>query len=274
MGRFTVIPTDTFDGLQVEAGILLKNFDIEHQTFNDSDIICATTGGIKLNCTPTYEDLGSDVDNCPENMAELKRISGWTAGISTTSLGTSAESIRLALGAADVNAEAGSITPRRDLEAEDFSDIWWVGDRADGGCVAAQLKNALSTSGFQLTTTKKGKGQVAIDLTGHVTLAAQTEMPMVIYSLDAPEEPTSYAVTNNLTNVSNSNAATSVQAEASYSGTLTADDGYTISSVTVKMGGVDISATAYTSDTGAISIASVTGAIVITATATANEPGV
>lgn len=273
MGRFTTIPVDTFDGLQVEAGILLKSFDLEHQSFNDSDIICATTGGIKVNCTPTYQDLGSDVDNCPENMAELKRISGWAASIATTSLGTSRESIRLALGAADINAEAGSITPRKELKDTDFANIWWVGDRADGGCVAVLLKNALSTGGFQLTTSKNGKGQVAIELTGHVKLAAQNEMPMVIYSLDAPETP-SYSITNNLTNVSNSNSATSVDEGAAYNATLTTGEGYEISSVTVSMGGVDISATAYTAETGAIAISEVTGNIVITATATETTPGV
>lgn len=273
MGRFTVIPVDTFDGLQVEAGILLKAFDVEHQSFNDSDIIAATTGGIKVNCQPTYQDLGSDVDNCPENMAELKRISGWNASISTTSLGTSKESIRLALGAADINAEAGSITPRKELKDTDFADIWWVGDRADGGCVAVRLKNALSTGGFQLTTSKNGKGQVAIELTGHVKLAAQNEMPMVIYSLDAPEV-TQYTVTNTLTHVSNSNSAASVDEGASYSGTLTADSGYEISSVAISMGGVDISATAYTAETGAIAIGEVSGNIVITATATETTPGV
>ena len=265
MGRFTTIPVDTFDELQVEVGILLKNFNLEDQSFQNSDIICATTGGIKINCTPTYQDLGADVDNCPENMAELKRISGWASSISTTSIGTSKESIRLALGAADINAEVGSITPRKELKSTDFSDIWWVGDKADGGCVAVQLKNALSTGGFQLTTSKNGKGQVAIELTGHVKLAAQNEMPMVIYSLDAPVV-TEYTITNSLTNVSNSNTATKAEEGSAYSANLTADEDYTISSVTVSMGGVDISATAY--DDGVISIGSVTGDIVITATAT------
>lgn len=48
--------------------------------------------------------------------------------------------------------------------------------------------------------------------------------------------------------------------------TLTADAGRTISSVTVTMGGVDITATAYAN--GVVTIAEVTGDVVITATAT------
>jgi len=79
--------------------------------------------------------------------------------------------------------------------------------------------------------------------------------------------PTAYSVTNNLTNVTNSNTATSETSGTPYSGTLTPTSTYEMSSVVITMGGTDITSTAYTSGTGAISIASVTGNIVITATA-------
>ena len=188
MGRFTVIPQDTFEGLQLDAGVLLKSFDPTDPGLTDDDIICATTGGITVSCVPTYSDLGEDVDNCPVNMKELKHLDSWEATMSFTSLGTSKEAIRLALGAADIDAESGSIKPRRDLAQTDFSDLWWVGDRADGGCVAVQLKNALSTGGFSLQTTKAGKGQISVELTGHVSINDQNTMPMVFYSLDPVDE--------------------------------------------------------------------------------------
>lgn len=185
MGKFTVIPQNTFNEIQLDAGVLLKTFSPATPTAPaDADIICATTGGIQVSCTPTYSDLGEDVDNCPVNMKELKHLDSWECTLSTTSLGTSPELIRLALGAADITAASGMITPRRDLEQTDFSDLWWVGDRADGGLVAVRVLNALSTDGFSLQTTKNGKGQVSIGLTGHVSMAAQDTMPMVFYSLD------------------------------------------------------------------------------------------
>lgn len=68
MGKFTVIPQDTFEGLQMDAGILLYQFNIEDGTFKDEDIICATTGGINATCQATYSDMGEDVDNCPVEM--------------------------------------------------------------------------------------------------------------------------------------------------------------------------------------------------------------
>lgn len=192
MGKFTVIPQDTFTGLQLDAGVLLKKFTPTTPAAPaDEDIICATTGGINATCVPTYSDLGEDVDNCPANMKELKHLDSWECKMSFTSLGLSANAIKLALGAADIGDTSASkqdtITPRRDLKQTDFTDLWWVGDRADGGCVAIQIKNALSTGGFSLQTTKNGKGQLSVELTGHVSIDAQDTMPMVFYSLDASE---------------------------------------------------------------------------------------
>ena len=189
MGKFTAIPQSTFEELQLDAGVVLKHFTPATPTApKDEDIVCATTGGIKVSCVPTYSDMGEDVDNCPVNMMELKHLDGWDCKMAFTSLGTSTESIRLALGAADIDTtDRSKITPRRDLKQTDFADLWWVGDRADGGMVAICLKNALSTGGFTLQTTKNGKGQVSVELTGHVSMFAQDEMPMEFYSA-APAE--------------------------------------------------------------------------------------
>ena len=186
MGMFTVIPQSTFEELQLDAGVLLNTFNPTSPAApEDAAIICATTGGINASCVPTFSDMGEDVDNCPVNMKELKHLDSWECKLSFTALGTSPEAIKLALGAADVSTS--KVTPRRDLKQTDFSDIWWVGDRADGGMVAICLKNALSTGGFTLQTTKNGKGQISVELTGHVSIDAQDTMPMEFYSA-APEE--------------------------------------------------------------------------------------
>ena len=187
MGKFTKIPQNTFEGLQLDAGILLRNFDpATGAEPADEDIICATTGGITVSCAATYSDQGEDVDNCPNNMMELKKLDGWDCRMSFTSLGMSPELIRLSLGAADIAED--KITPRRDLKQTDFSDLWWVGDKADGGFAAVKLMNALSNSGFSLKTTKNGKGQVSVELMGHVSLNAQDVVPMEFYSTEGTEE--------------------------------------------------------------------------------------
>ena len=78
-----------------------------------------------------------------------------------------------------------------------------------------------------------------------------------------------WRVTNTLTNATTSNSATSVAKGGNYSATITAKDGYSVSSITVTMGGVDITSTAWDADTGAVNINAVTGDIVITVLASA-----
>ena len=187
MGRFSKIPMESFDEFQVDAGVLLKSFDPEEPELVDADIICATTGGINPTCVPTYSDMGEDVDNCPVGMMELMHLDGWETALGFTALNTTPEVIRMALGAADVDASSGKITPRRDLQGTDFADVWWVGDRSDGGLVAIRLINALSTSGFSLQTTKNGKGQIAVTLAGHVSIDEQDVVPMEFYVQEVEE---------------------------------------------------------------------------------------
>lgn len=192
MGTFTVIPESTFEDLQLDAGVLLKNFNPASPAVVNADIITATTGGINAVCKPTYSDMGEDVDNVPNGMMEFQHNDGWECSISTTALGTSPEMIRMSLGCADIDGtDTTKIVPRTDLKQSDFSSsVWWVGDKADGGFVAIELKNVLSTEGFSLQTTKNGKGQTSLTLRGHVSIQAQKVVPMVFYSIAGSTENT------------------------------------------------------------------------------------
>ena len=98
-----------------------------------------------------------------------------------------------------------------------------------------------------------------IEATGYVT-------PNQVIGFASPSTAgVDYTVTNTLTKCSTSNPV--ARASGSYFAVLTADDGYTLSSVEVTMGASDITSTAYNSANGSIYIASVTGNIVIEATA-------
>lgn len=181
MGMFTAVSQTAFDQLQLDAGMILKKFDPEHPAAPaDEDIVTATSGGIQVSCVPTYSDFGEDVDNVPVNLMELKHLDSWECKLSTTALGTDPELIKMSLGAADIDGET-HIVPRRDLKLTDFGDLWWVGDKADGGMVAVKLTNALSTGGFSMQTTKNGKGTFALEITGHVSVKAQDIVPMQFY---------------------------------------------------------------------------------------------
>ena len=80
---------------------------------------------------------------------------------------------------------------------------------------------------------------------------------------------TTYTITAELVNVTSSNSATSITEGASYIATLTAADGYKLDAVSVLMGGVDITSTAYAG--GVVTIAAVTGNVEIVASASVIE---
>ena len=83
--------------------------------------------------------------------------------------------------------------------------------------------------------------------------------------------PTTYTITNNLTNCSSNNSNTQVVEGATYRAKITPNTNYNLDSITVTMDNVDITSSVVTesNNTYSISIASVTGDIVITASASA-----
>ena len=79
-----------------------------------------------------------------------------------------------------------------------------------------------------------------------------------------PTPTTKYSITNNLSHATNSNSATSIEKNASYNATITANSNYRIKTVTVIMYGTDITDSVYSG--GRIIIDNVVGDIVITVT--------
>ena len=169
--RFTQVKLDAFKEIQIEAGVIVKTFDPSNPILDRANILFTTSGGITITAKPTYTDYFEDVDNVPNNTKEGKQVDDWECTFGFTALDTSAEAVRIQLGAADIDAnDTNRITPRRDLKLSDFTNLWFVGDRADGGLVAVQLLNALSTDGFSLKTVKKGKATTTVTLMGSRTL--------------------------------------------------------------------------------------------------------
>ena len=115
----------------------------------------------------------------------------------------------------------------------------------------------VTMGGVNITSAAVSGESISIQkVTGAVTITAVASMPSVAYS-----------VVLNLTNAASSNAATSVAEGAAYTTTLSPTGTYKkLGAITVTMGGTDISSTAVSGST--VTIASVTGNIVITCAAT------
>ena len=187
--KYTQIPQDTFKNIQLNAGVLLKDFAPESGTLKATDILGATSGGVNFTATPSFIDFGEDIDNCPKNMKELKQLDGWEAKMSGTFVTVTAELAAKLTGAADTATD--KVTPRNDLKAADFADLWWVGDysavnedgtkAASAGFCAIHLLNSLSTGGFQIQSGDKAKAQFAFEFTGHYSMEHPETVPFEIY---------------------------------------------------------------------------------------------
>ena len=187
--KYTKIPTDTFKNLQLNAGVLLKSFDVDTQTLAADSIIGATSGGVSFTAVPSFIDFGEDIDNCPKNMKEMKKLDSWEAKMSGTFASVSKSLAKTLVGAADLSG--AKVTPRNDLAAADFADLWWVGDYSEvnedgtstgkAGFIAIHLLNSLSTGGFSIQSSDKGKGQFEFEFTGHYSMEDQDEVPFEVY---------------------------------------------------------------------------------------------
>ena len=130
--KFTKIPADTFKTLQMNAGVLATAFTPDTGTLDAEAQIGATSGGINFTATPTYSDFGEDIDNCPKNTKELKRLDEWEVTMSGTFVAADTAIAKLLIGAADIDKQdTTKVTPRNDLADADFGDIWFIGDYSD-----------------------------------------------------------------------------------------------------------------------------------------------
>ena len=190
--KFTQIPPEAFQELQLNAGVLLSTFTPDSGELQAEDILGATSGGVNFTATPSYTDFGEDIDNCPKNTKELKQLDSWEILLSGTYVTVNATQVKSLIGPADVNTT--KITPRNDLADTDFADIWWVGDYSDkhgdsnGGFIAIHMLNTLSSGGFQIQSGDKAKGQFAFEYTAHFSIKAQDTVPFEVYVQAGTEE--------------------------------------------------------------------------------------
>lgn len=192
MAKFTQIPTDTFKKLQLGAGILTTEFDPATGKLTASNIIGATSGGVSFEATPSFTDFGEDIDNCPKNTKELKKLDSWEAKMSGSFVTMDTNVATSVIGTAAVATDDQTkVVPRNYVEAEDFKNIWWVGDYSDinedgssagkAGFIAIKLINALSTGGFKIQSGDKAKGTFEFEYTGHYSSENIDTVPFELY---------------------------------------------------------------------------------------------
>lgn len=192
MAKFTQIPIDTFKKLQLGAGLLASEFDPATGELIASNIIGATSGGVTFEATPSFSDFGEDIDNCPKNTKELKKLDSWDAKMSGSFVTMDTKAAVSVIGTAAVASDDQTkVVPRNSVNDTDFKDIWWIGDYSDinedgssagkAGFIAIRLIDALSTGGFKIQSGDKAKGAFEFEYTGHYSIKHIDTVPFELY---------------------------------------------------------------------------------------------
>lgn len=192
MAKFTQIPIDTFKKLQLGAGLLASDFDPATGELTASNIIGATSGGVAFEATPSFSDFGEDIDNCPKNTKELKKLESWEAKMSGSFVTMDTRAAVSVIGTAAVASDDQTkVVPRNSVNDTDFKDIWWIGDYSDinedgssagkAGFIAIRLIDALSTGGFKIQSGDKAKGAFEFEYTGHYSIKHIDTVPFELY---------------------------------------------------------------------------------------------
>lgn len=136
------------------------------------------------------------------------------------------------------------------------------------------------TSGYNaVTITVRQGSSTGTDVTNKYVSGNKINIPSVTFNVYITANGytlSNYDVVNNLTNCTTSNNATSVEADAHYTATVTRSGDYKLKALTVKMGGTDITHDVVTYSTGSygvrtyisatIDIPKITGKVEITGT--------
>lgn len=194
----TGLTPNTFQRLQLNAGVFLKNFD--RSTAKDKatlkeliataiadDEICfgATRGGGSFEYTPSTRQI--DADGLRDPVVGSTVVDSRTVKLKTTLLETTPENFATALMCAETttNGSMTTLKVRTDLQDSDYiPSLCWVGDTSRG-YVLIELHNALNLIGATFTFTDKGEGTLPVEFQAHhASLEDQEYAPFEIVFFD------------------------------------------------------------------------------------------
>lgn len=204
-GGTTALRADTFNKLQLNAGILLK--DLSYASVTDSSalktaianiisggtspigtLVGATRGGGTF--TVTREMRTPEIDGMRYGFKGSDFVDSVDAYLSTTLIEVTSNNFAdlLATGTATTSGKKTTVKMGTAIESTDYlTNICWVGDLADGQMVLICLKNAINTADFTFTYTDKGEGTMAAEFHArHASVNDYDEAPFEVVFFDNP----------------------------------------------------------------------------------------
>lgn len=191
MGMLTMARPETFENLQLNAGIFLKDFDYKSVTTVEELVVAikaasadktkyfgATKGGGTFSAVPTIRRV--EVDGMRAPIVGSQVIDEWTIKLTTTLAEITAENMKAAFATGEVTKQdkITTVKIRTDLKASDYIDrLCWIGDISDGSYVLIDITKALNTAGATLNFTDKGEGTLPVEFVAHQTEISSEYVP-------------------------------------------------------------------------------------------------
>ena len=202
-GLTSPIRSETFENLQLNAGIFIKNLNMSSITDVTAlktaiaaaitagpNILGATRGGGSF--VARREMRTPQVDGMRYPFVKSDFVDAVEAHLATTLIEITPDVVLLALGTATktVSGKRTTIKMHTAVRDEDYVDsLTWYGDLADGRMVAITLFNALNLADFNLSFTDKGEGTLPVELHARQDdVLSYDEAPFQIDYFDLPDE--------------------------------------------------------------------------------------
>ncbi len=179
----TGLTTSTPDKLLLDAGAFYLNYDLTAAYSTQSaKLIGATSGGGSFSAVPEVRKI--EVDGGKTNVKQLQTIDGWVVTLTANVKEITADSLKLALGAAKATTADNktTITGVEDFAEADYAtNLTWVG-RLSGSNepVIIVVDNALCLNGLSMSMADKAEAVVPVTVTGHYNLSDLDTPPFKI----------------------------------------------------------------------------------------------
>ena len=172
--------------IQFGAALFLNSFDPETGEVAESDIRASSTGGFAFRDAITWGNVFDGIDHIPNDTMEGKYIESRDVTCSGDFQSITAESAKSTMAAADIDVDGIKITPRADINDEDFEDFWLVANysyknRVGGGYMAIHMMNAISQDGFSWQSSNMERGAFSINYKAHFSIADIKKVPYELY---------------------------------------------------------------------------------------------
>lgn len=173
--NFNGITKKTMEHIQMDAGAVFKNFDIETDTYETAKaagkLLFATQGGNEFSAAAEFRHL--EIDGKRSQIKGDAFIDNWVVTLKTTTIETTVEAIKNALGVASTDTSEidgyTKITGENYILDDDYLDnVTWIG-RIKGSekPIIIQVLNAMSESGLTYTVADKGNATIETTFTAN-----------------------------------------------------------------------------------------------------------